>query len=170
MAEIELPKYIFSNARVFYAIAREAFETMKELDAKYIRPKPDGQPGFIKTIDPEQKSFKNAFVCVVFCGVYTDAILHVLIGRKFGTEKCKELDRKTYEFKLGELGCNDESIIKDAEKYRLSRKEVVHEKAMLDQNDLKTAQDEAAFAFDLVERIRKYFKIKTKGNYRSLWG
>jgi len=170
MEETTAPKYYFTNGRVFYAVAREAFETMKELDAKHIRPRADGLPGNVITLDAEQRSFKNAFVCMVFCGVYLDALLHMLIGQKFGVEKCKALDRATYEVKLRELGCSDEAIINDTKKYRLTRKEVVHEKAMIDTDGLKTAQEEAAFAFELVERIRKSFGIETKGNYKTLWG
>jgi hypothetical protein len=169
MEETAIPKYYSTNARVYYAIAREAFETMKEDDAKNIRPRSDGQPGFVKTIDPEQKTFKNALVCVVFCGAYLEAMLHVLIGRKLGIEKCKELDRELIETKLEALGCTDQAILDDAGKYRSSRKEVVHEKSMIDEDDFKIAQTEAAFSFDLVERIRTAFGIQTKGNYKRLW-
>jgi hypothetical protein len=163
------PQFISTNHRIFYAIARQAFETMTELDAKLIRPRSDGQPGYVKTLDPEQRSFKDAFICIVFCGVYLDALLHLRISRKLGIEKSKELDRKTYEVKLKKLGFRDKAILSDVRKFRLARNEVVHEKAFLNADDLKVAQDEATFAFDLVERIRASFGIQVTGNYRSLW-
>jgi hypothetical protein len=169
MEQLKLPKYYSTNGRAYYAIAREAFELMKEDDAKNIRSRQDGQPGFVKTIDPYGKSFKNALICIVFCGIYLEATLHLLIGKKLGMDECKRLDRKSYEEKLHALGCNDETIIVDAGKFRESRKEVVHEKALLTDDDLRIAQREAEFAFNLVERIKNAFCIPTKTDYKNLW-
>ena len=73
----------------------------------------------------------------MFCGVYLEATLHLLIGRKLGLDECKRLDWEPYETKLKALGCGDQDIIKDAARLRSTGKDLVHEKAMLVKDDLK---------------------------------
>ena len=60
------------------------------------RPKDDGSPGWIKTFDPEQNSFKQAMVSIVFTGMWIEALLHLLIVRDHGTEKYEEYDFRCF--------------------------------------------------------------------------
>ena len=63
MAEV-----IYTNVSTYRAIAIEAFEAMRELVGSGRRPKEDGAPGWILQFDPNQKSFKQAMVVIVFTG------------------------------------------------------------------------------------------------------
>jgi len=63
-------------------------------------PKPNGEPGWIITYDPEQRSFKNAFITIVFCGVFLEAMLHLLIVERKGFDIFNKYDRKSYKDKL----------------------------------------------------------------------
>jgi len=126
---------------------------MRDDMAGRVRPKPDGEPGSIITYDPERKSFKNAFVTIVFCGVYLESLLHLLIVKRFGTEIYEQYDRRSYEDKLRLLGCTDEVILEGCRHYRDARRDVVHEKAHMDRNNIRIAQDEAKLAMALIDKI-----------------
>ena len=90
MIESNLNSPVLTNVRVFYKIAKESYEAMRDdLDSKR-RPKPGGGPGWINTFDPDQKSFKDAFITIVFCGVWLEAVLHLLIVKQKGVEVFKE--------------------------------------------------------------------------------
>lgn len=123
---------VFSNVRIFYAIAKESFHEMEVNEKEGKRPKPNGEPGYIITFDPNQKGFKNALVTIVFCGVCMEALLHLLIWKRLGHNECKKYDRALYEEKLRLLGCNDQALIDGCEHFRNCRREIVHEKACLD--------------------------------------
>jgi hypothetical protein len=85
---------------------------LKHMEAG-IRPKKNGEPGCIKTPDPERKSFKAALITIVFCGVFLEALLHLLIVDKKGVEEFKKVDKKeSYEGKLSLLECKDTEIKK----------------------------------------------------------
>jgi len=152
---------VHTNVRVFYKIAQECYKAMNDFLKMYRRPMPDGKPGYIITLDPDQKSFKNAFITIVFCGVFLESLLHLLILKHYGLDIFKKYDRKSYEEKLKLLGCSDRSIIDLCKKYRDARREVVHEKAYLD-NDyfLRVAQDEAEVAIELINKVVAYFKLE----------
>ena len=62
--------FVHTNVRFFYEIAKESYEVMKDEFDSHKRPKPGGEPGWILTWDPDHKSFKKAFVTIVFCGVW----------------------------------------------------------------------------------------------------
>ena len=155
-------KPVFTNVHIFGAIADAAYEKMSEDMDKNVRPNPDGA-GVIKTFDPEQTSFKEAMISIVFSCIWLEATLHLLIVRKLGRECFKEADWSTYEKKLQLLGCSDEQLLKNVALLRASRRELIHEKAHKEYNDegkftgaLKTAQDEAENARAVIIGVRKW--------------
>lgn len=160
MSEVPLDQFYSTNAGVYFAIAQEAFAKMKAEDTKNIRPKPNGEPGSIIILDSDRNSFKNALISLVFCGVYLEAMLHILLAKRVGLARYERIDRKPYEEKLKELGCSDSSLISDVKKYRLARKEVVHEKSLMNHDSLLVAQQEAAFAINMIEKFQKEFRIE----------
>jgi len=129
---------------------------MQELLNAGRRPKDDGTPGWIVTFDPDQKCFKQAMITIVFTGMWLEALLHLLIVREHGLEKYKECDRQLYEDKLRLIGCSDQRIFDLAKRFRKTRKELVHEKAYCDDGQLKTAQDEADNAHNLLLSIDSF--------------
>ena len=122
-------------------------------------PKPNGESGYIKTYDPQQKSFKNALITILFCGVCLESLLHLINVNMNGVATAKKFDREIYEKKLKILGCDNQEIIKMCTNYRASRKEIVHEKAHLDDGSLKTAQREAELAMHMLHQVIEYFDI-----------
>jgi len=159
MTEDNSGRLIFTNTRIFYSIAKES---LAEMDVHFNadrRPKPNNEPGWIITFDPDQKSFKSALITIVFCGIFLEAILHLLIVKHNGIEIYKQYDHKTYEDKLKLLGCDDETIMKLCEHFRNARREIVHEKAHLDQKSLRIAQDEAKKSMELIDKVVAYFKL-----------
>lgn len=152
--------FVHTNVRVFYEVAQASYEIMrKELDL-HRKPKPNGEPGWIITWNPDHKCFKKALVTIVFCGVWLESILHLLIVKNKGIESFKKNDRKTYGHKLKLLGCSDDSILKLCERLRKARIEIVHEKAYLDNKSLLAAQTEAESAIELVNKVVVFFKLK----------
>ncbi len=109
------------------------------------------------TFDPDQRSFKQAMVTIVFTGMWLEALLHLLIVREHGKDKFKEFDFKSYADKIRLLGCSDQKILDAAIKFQKSRKELVHEKAHFDTGVIKTAQDEADNAHQLLLAIDSLF-------------
>jgi hypothetical protein len=154
--------FVHTNIRVFYHIAQEAFLSMDQDLNSSRRPKPNGESGWIITYDPDQKSFKNAFITIVFCGVFLESLLHLLIVERKGLDIFKKYDRKPYTLKdkLQLLGCNDQSILDDSTKCRDTRNKVVHEKAYVDINSSRVAQKEATFAMGFVNKIVAHFNFK----------
>ena len=157
-------KPIFTNVHIFGAIADAAYKRMSEDMDRNVRPMPDGSPGTIKTFDPEQKSFKEAMISVVFSCIWLEALLHLLIVRKFGRKCFKKVDRRlSYREKLGLLGCGDDRLLEWTEQLQGSRRQLVHEKAHLEYSDegvftgeVKTAQDEAENAKRVMIGVRKW--------------
>ncbi|MFA5783356.1 MAG: hypothetical protein WC962_00595 [Phycisphaerae bacterium] len=161
MAENNYKPYVHTNVRVFFRIAQESYQAMKKYFHEHAKPKPNGESGHIFTLDPEQKSFKNAFITIVFSGVFLEALLHLLIVERHGLRTFNEYDRKSYEEKFKLLGCSDQSIIDLCEKYRAVRREIVHEKAYFDSDSaFRIAQDEADVAIELVNKVVDYFKVE----------
>jgi hypothetical protein len=148
-----MAELIITNVSTYRAIAIEAFQAMQELVESGRRPKEDGSPGWILQFDQNQKSFKQAMVAIVFTGMWLEALLHLLIVRDHGEEKFREFDFKSYEEKLRLIGIDDNSILEAAARFRKSRKELVHEKAHFETGEMKTAQDEARNAFQLLLAI-----------------
>ena len=162
MESTSLP--VFTNVHIFGAIADTAYDKMREEMKKSVRPMPDGSPGSIRTFDPEQAAFKQAMISVIFSSIWLEAWLHLLIVRRFGKEKFKKVDRLTYEYKLRLLGCKDEALLNKVKELRISRRELVHEKAHLEFDDgkfvgeVKTAQDEAEISRAVMVGVRGWCK------------
>jgi hypothetical protein len=151
---------VTTNFKIYKAIADEAHEKMVHLMEMGRRPNPEGSGRWTITRDPNMTSFKHAIISIVFTGVWLDACLHLLLVRKCGKsefEKMK-LDKpgKTYEIKLKLLGCTDEKMIADVERFREMRNSLVHEKAYFDR-EITIAQNEASVAQEMLIRIEKYF-------------
>jgi hypothetical protein len=76
---------LMTNANVYLAIAKDAQAESERLATLARRPKPGGEPGFIVTYDPEQKSFKHSLIAIVFATMYLEALFYLLGIRKFGS-------------------------------------------------------------------------------------
>lgn len=152
-----MAQLLISNVTAYKAIALDAHQKMHEYINTGRRPKDDGSPGWVLSFDPEQNSFKQAMITIVFIGMWLEALLHLLIVRRLGIEMYKEYDFKPYEDKIRLLGCLDKSILDAAEKFRKCRKELVHEKAYSDSGEIKIAQDEADSAYDLLIALDELF-------------
>lgn len=159
MAENQESSFSHTNYFVFYKIVKESYEAMIEEDKSRRRPKPGGKPGSIITYDPDQKSFKNAFIVIVFCGVFIESLLHLLIVKHKGIKTFNKYDKKPLEKKLELLGCEEQSILELCGKFREIRREIVHEKAHLDNGLVCYAQEEAEIAFELVNKICATFQV-----------
>jgi len=156
------PAFISTNASVFYQIAQESIAKVREDMALNRRPKPNGEPGFILTPDPERKGFKASFVAIVFSGFFIESALHILIARKCGVAIAKAAAHKSYEEKLKLLGCTDHALFELCKRFRIARREIVHEKAFIDNDRFLTAQDEAESAILLVNRIIEALDLSKK--------
>ena len=154
-----MSQFVITNVSTYKAIALDAHSRMHELTNAGRRPKDDGSPGWVITIDPEQGSFKQAMIAIVFTGIWLEALLHLLIVRDHGVKKFEEYDFKSYADKIQLLGCTDLMIIDAARSFQLCRKELVHEKAYLDKGQIRKAQDEADNAHKLILAIETYFKL-----------
>ena len=152
-----MTRLIVTNISVYRAIALDAHKKMHKHINIGQRPKDDGSPGWIVTLDPEQNSFKQAMIVIVFTGMWIEALLHLLIVRDHGEEKYKEYDRKYYRDKLCLLGCSAQKILDATERFRKCRNELVHEKAHFDDGQIKTAQNEADNAHNLLVAINAHF-------------
>jgi len=122
------------------------------------KPKPNGEPGYVLTYDPDHKSFKESLVAIIFSGIYLEALLHQLIVERKGIDEFKKVDFEIYEAKLKLLNCNDTSIINECEHYRNVRNELAHEKAY-DEQTIRRGQTEATRAFNMIKSINTYFDI-----------
>ena len=145
---------LMTNASVYLAIAEEAQAESARLAKLARRPKPDGQPGVIVTYDPNQKSFKNSLIAIVFATMYLETIFYLLGTKQFGSaEYNKEHDRKRLEDKLLLFGVKDHDLQTATKRLRERRKDLIHEKADLTANVVYAAQDEAKHAIALVKTI-----------------
>ena len=141
---------MITNVSTYKAIAIGAHTEMHELIDSGRRPKDDGSPGWILNFDPDQKSFKQAMISIVFTGMWLEALLHLVIVRDHGVGTFKKYDFKSYADKLRLLGCSDLDILEAAGQFQKCRKELVHEKAYFDCGEIKMAQDEADNAHKLL--------------------
>ena len=160
------PRPILSNVCTYKAIADEAYREMAEELERNVRPNPDGRGGAIKRFAPEQISFKQAMVSIVFTYIWLEATLHLLIVGRCGKNRFEELDRHPYERKLEALGCGDANLLRRAARLRNARRELVHEKAHLEFNDdgeftgeLMTAQGEAENARAVMEGVERWLGV-----------
>ena len=149
-------RYVFTNIDVFRSIADAAF--MRMTDDGDLRSRPESvDSGHVKSFDPNQTSFKEALISVIFSCIWLEAALHLLIVETHGRERYEEVDRKSYEKKLRLLGCSDVRLLKKVEQLREATKELVHEKAHLHTDKcgnftgtIRIAQDEAKNGHEVV--------------------
>lgn len=157
---------LLTNARIFRSIADSAYKKMSKDLRSSIRPKPGGSFGVIKTLDPEQMSFKDAMISIVFSCIWLEAILHILIVQEFGRNFYDKVDRnKSYEEKLRLLKCNNDDLLREIKRLRTARKEIVHEKAYFEFDESRkfvgkfmTAQDEAENAMTVITGVEEWCK------------
>jgi len=152
-----MDRLVITNISIYKAIAEEAYQNMVEMMNAGRRPKPDGSTGWIITFDPKQTSFKQSMISIVFTGIWLEALMHLLIVRKFGKNKFKEYDFKSYEDKLQLLGCSDQELLERVSRFRNTRKSLVHEKAHFDDGEIKRAQVEAENANTMLIAIHEFF-------------
>jgi len=149
---------MISNIDVYFAIASEAVAEAERLENAARRPKPDGEPGFIITYDPEKKSFKASLIAIVFAGMYLESLFYLNGAKRFGRGKYnKKLDKMlSYEEKLGLFGITDQTILTEAKHFRKMRRELVHEKAVRVSEltaDKIRLEDEAKKALSFVRKV-----------------
>jgi len=147
---------LLTNSHIYRAIAEEAYAEAKRLEEEARVPKPDGSPGYVISLDPSRSSYKQSLIAIAFSGVYLESLLFLKGTQRMGKRWNQIFDKKTYEEKLMELGATEELLIQAAKRLRISRKELVHEKASpvgeLALGSTYWAQTEAAAA---IECIRK---------------
>ena len=122
------------------------------------RPKPDGSPGFVITPDPEQKSFKQAIVCIAFAGMWFEALVHLVMVDHFGEEVANDWDRRSYRNKFEKLGCKDQEILDQIQRFADSRNDLMHEKAHWNQDHFTTAQKEAEGAIEFIKIVSEFIE------------
>ncbi len=147
---------MISNINTYLAIAKDSLARAEDITASQRRPKPDGKPGFIITYDPEQKSFKYSLITIVFAGIYFDALLYIEGIRRMGKAKFRKMERSTYEDKLQAIGIADNALLESCERFRKSRNDLVHEKALemtSTTTKLRLAQKEAQHAIAFLDHV-----------------
>lgn len=149
---------MFTNLHTFLAIAKEAWANAESSLQSHQRPKPDGSPGFVFSLDPEQRSFKNSLVAIVFAGVYLEALLHIEGTKALGA---KYNDFWKYEENLEKLGAAA-GLIEAGRHFREARNAVMHEKAS-ERGDLRIAQHEARQAIAFVEQLAAWLGAPPQG-------
>jgi hypothetical protein len=150
-------RLVITNIRIYKAIADEAYQKMIQLVETSRRPKPDGSAGWIITLDPNQNSFKQSMISIIFTGMWLEALFHLLIVKKYGEKEFKEYNFKSYEEKLQLLGCTCKTTLDRVSNFRKTRKSLVHEKACFYDGEIKMAQDEAENAHEILVAINNLF-------------
>ena len=140
----------YSNVSMYKEIVEEAFSTMSSLIEEGRSPKNDGSDGLVMKYDPNHKSFKKSMIVVVFTGMWLEAKLHQDIISKFDEATFKKYDFKSYRDKLVLLGITDSGLLEKVDLFKNTRKELVHEKAFFDNGEIKTAQNEAELAYEVM--------------------
>lgn len=156
-------QFVFTNVRIFKEIADEAYSIMVAEMNSGRRPREDGADGWIITINPSQTSFKQAIISTTFTAIWLEANLHLAIVQHHGVKEYNKIDKKTYEDKLSYIGYNDNIVVEKVKRLRKERKEIVHEKAFLDDGGLTTAQDMAENAREIRIVLHEYFTERRAG-------
>lgn len=158
---------VLTNVGIFRSIAADAYRQMAVSMAENVRAAPGKEGAVVKTFDPEQLSFKQAMISVVFTCIWLEAALHLLIVRNFGREAYTDkVDRSNYAAKLTLLECGDGDLLRKVERLRAARRDLIHEKAHREFNDegkftgaLRTAQDEAENARAVMLAVEEWFGL-----------
>jgi len=149
--------YTHTNVSIYQAIAEEAYAEMVQFDNENKRPKEDESDGWIITCDSNNTSLKKAMIVIIFTGMWLDALLHIQIMERCGEGTFKRLGRRKYEDKLKFLGVTDIALLTNVKKFRATRNELVHEKAFLDNAQIKIAQKEARLANEIMSQLQPFF-------------
>lgn len=136
--EITVP--MVSNRDTYLAIAKEALGRALETEATHTQRLPNGSAGTVSVRDPEQASFKQSLIAIVFAGVYLDAFLSVAkrqqrrlranqpkSGRK---RKRSRKSRNRYASALETLGITDPEIVAASDRFKDARDHLVHEQPL----------------------------------------
>lgn len=144
-----------SNLNVYRAIAGDALAKSQELEAALRLPRPGG--GSVIRYDPNRGSFKHSLIAIVFAGIYLDALLHIEGVRRLGKAQYRAVEKKPYEDKLVAVGISDRDVIAACKRFRTSRNDLVHEKAIelapSPKARFRVAQKEASHAIAFVDRV-----------------
>jgi hypothetical protein len=152
--------FVLSNLDVYFSIAKDALAKSKKLEGSQRTPKPDGTR-FVITHDPDRRSFKHSLIAIVFAGIFLDALLHIEGKRRLGRSKYRKLkyEKMPYAKRLKTIGIDDEKLLMDCERFRQSRNDLVHEKAIeiwpstKTRQQLRTAQEEAQHAMSFIQSL-----------------
>lgn len=148
---------MISNVNVYLSIAEEALANGQRADAAARTPRPDGEPGYVIALDPERTSFKQSLIVIAFSGMYLEALLYLFGVAKLGKAKYLPIDQRKYEVKLAALGITDPQLLAECERFRATRNDLTHEKAVepheLDSSSLRRARHEAAAALAFVKSV-----------------
>lgn len=153
---------LHSNLATYRAIAEEANSEAQSLWSAARTPKPDGPPGFVIAYEPSRRSFKQSLIAIAFAAIYFEALLFLVGKQRLKERWDRKMDRRLYEEKLEALGVTEKDLLASAERLRLSRNDLVHEKATplgeIPSSELRWAHEEAAHAIDFIahlsERLR----------------
>jgi len=147
---------VLSNAHVYREIAEDAQQRSQASLEAHRSPKDDGSPGYVLTRDPNQASFKNSMIAIVFAGMTMEARLWLFGCARVGVAQYKRLDKKPLEERLGPLGIADDILFEEVKAFREARAALVHEKALpisQDRSPIRIAQEEAAKAVVVMTRV-----------------
>ena len=141
---------LITNFHIYESIARDSHKESMRFMEEHRRPKPDDSPGYIKTLDPEQKSFKASLITIVFAGIYLEAFLYIQGRSKLGA---KYKHRVSFEKKLRLLGIEDSTLLEKCREFSEIRNRLVHENAGSkdDLNTIYVGQDEASKAIAFLD-------------------
>ena len=159
---------LMSNISHFRGVVHAAHLEWYQLGESSLRPNPNNEKGHIITLASRMQMFRQALVCIVFCGVYLGALLVIKGRRKFGEKKWdKYFDKLIYEAKLELLGCSDLGIITKCRQFRKARNDIIHERPEFIFN-LKKRKDiskETKNAIDLIKLLEAHFSIKNADKF-----
>ena len=151
---------MITNVSIYLAIAEQALFEAQRLETEARRPRPDGKPGFVVTLDPDRKSFKQSLIAVAFAGMFLEALLYQAGVQRFGKAEYMKLDRKrgtTYEGKLVALGVTDQELLATCKRVRQARNDLMHERAVeihgIKDVPVRWAQEEAKVAVTFVKSV-----------------
>jgi hypothetical protein len=160
-----MPPALHSNIQTFLEIAENANAEAQRLLQSKRSPKPDGSAGYVVLFDPARQSFKQSLIAIAFAGIYFEALAFIVGTSTFGSKWERDLDKKWYETKLLELGISDEGLIQSAKRLRLSRNDLLHEKAhpleKISITEIRRAQTESAHAIDFIVRLNSVLRPST---------
>lgn len=151
-----LPEPILTNAQVYRDIAAESLQASEALIDAHRRPKNDGTPGSVLSLDPGRRSFKLSLIAIVFAGMFIEAAFWLYGSATLGADQYKSIDRRELEKRLRGLGIEDADLEAKLRAYREVRKELVHEKALpfsTDPTPIRVAQKEARKAVELMFHV-----------------